>query len=151
MATIRGFEFPEELYYLIERHVWVQPTTNGVCRVGLTPIAYRLLRYSLVAIGVRANVLGKEVPKGRSVAMVESLKYNGPVPAPFTGVVLRANEEVAADPECAAADPYGRGWIIEMQPADWTAASAELLTGAAALTAYRALLESQNITDSVAP
>lgn len=146
MATIRGFEIPESLFYLIERHVWVQSVAEGVARVGLTPVAYRLLRYSLVAISVRPKLLGQEAPKGRSVAMVESLKYNGPVPAPFTGIVLRANPLVEAHPERAAADPYGEGWIVEMQPADWAAASAELLTGAAALAAYRALLESQNIT-----
>lgn len=147
MATIRGFEFPEDRYYLVEKHVWCLPVGGGLVRVGLTPAAYETLKYALVAISVRPGVLGQEVPAGKSVAMVESLKYNGPLPAPFTGVVVRANEAVAADPERAAADPYGAGWIAEMQPTDWAAASATLLTGEAALTAYRALLERQNIAN----
>ena len=145
MTEIRGFHFPEALYYLVEKHVWVEPVADGLVRVGLTPVAYTLLRNSLVAITVRQRVLGQLVMRGKSVAMVESLKYNGPVPAPFTGVVVRMNDQVAADPGLAEADPYG-SWIVEMQPQVWDPAADGLLTGDAATAAYRALLESQNIT-----
>lgn len=148
MARIHGFEFPEDLYYLVDKHVWCRPLGDGSVRVGLTPVAYWLLGRSLVAIAPRPNAVGQEVPKGRSVAMVESLKYNGPVSAPFAGVVVRANDALADAPEQAAADPYGEGWIVEMRPTDWTAASAELLTGDAALAAYRRLLENQKIVNS---
>ena len=48
--------------------------------------------------------------------MIESLKYIGPVPAPFSGVLLRGNPAVEADPELAMRDPYGEGWIAEMRP-----------------------------------
>lgn len=145
MTDIRGFSFPDELYYMVEKHVWVQPVTDGLVRVGLTPVAYALLRHSLVAISVRARVLGQEVPRGRSVAMVESLKYNGPLSAPFAGVVVRANELVTAEPSRAEADPYG-SWIVEMRPHVWDPAADGLVTGAEAMTAYQALLEAQNIT-----
>lgn len=148
MATIRGFEFPEDLYYLVEKHVWVRPVVDGRVRIGLTPVAYQQLRHSLVAISVRPKALGQEIPKGRSVAMVESLKYNGPLLAPLTGIVLSANEALLADPDQAVADPYGAGWIVEMQPSDWAAARAELHTGPAALAAYQALLEAQGIRNA---
>lgn len=146
MATIRGFEFPEELYYLIEKHVWVQFVAGEPARLGLTPVAYRLLRNSLVAITVRPKTLGQEVPRGKTVAMVESLKYIGPLPAPFTGVVVRANARLTDDPDLAVADPYGEGWIAELDPVDRESATAGLLTGQAALDAYRTLLEAQNLT-----
>lgn len=146
MAILRGFEILEDRYYLIEKHVWCLPGAGGVVRVGLTPVAYHLLGDTLVAIAVRASLLDQAVPKGRSVAMVESLKYNGPVPAPFAGVLLSANPLVTMHPEAAAADPYTAGWIVEMQPADWAAASAELASGEAMLAAYRAALERQGIS-----
>lgn len=145
MATVHGFDLPEDLYYLVDKHVWVRPEGQGVVRLGLTPVAYRLLRNSVVAISVKSKSLGHEVEKGKSLAMVESLKYNGPLAAPFRGVLLRGNDRLAADPDLAAADPYGEGWIAEMQPADWEAAQADLLTGRAAIAAYHALLEAQNI------
>ena len=77
--------------------------------------------------------------------MVESLKYIGPLPAPFAGVVERVNEMVQVEPERAAADPYGTGWIAELRTSDWESAASGLLTGEAAMTAYQALLQAQNI------
>ena len=145
MTTIRDFDLPDHLYYLIEKHVWIAPLGDGLTRLGLTPVAYHLLRNTLVAISIRPKVLGNEVLKGKSIAMVESLKYIGPLPAPFTGVVERANAMVQVDPDQAAIDPYGAGWIAELRTADWESAAAGLLTGAAAMIAYRALLEAQNI------
>jgi glycine cleavage system H protein len=145
MPIIRGFDLPEHLYYLVEKHVWAAPPANGVIRVGLTPVAYQLLRHSLVAISVKQSVIGKEVAKGKTIAMVESLKYIGPLPAPVTGVVVRANPSLDDDPAIAERDPYGAGWIVEMTTDDWEAASAGLVTGEAGLAAYRHLLDSQNI------
>ena len=145
MTTIRGFELPDHLYYLIEKHVWVAPRGGGLARLGMTSVGYHLLRDTLVAISVQAKVLGIAVPKGKSIAMVESLKYIGPLPAPFAGVVERVNEMVQVEPDLAAADPYGTGWIAELRTSDWESAAAGLLTGEAAMTAYQALLQAQNI------
>jgi glycine cleavage system H protein len=148
MAILRGFDLPEDLHYLVDKHVWVRPLGGGLARVGLTPVAYHLLRHSLEAISVMQSQLGQEVPKGKSVAMVESVKYIGPVPAPFTGVVVRGNPAALADPSIAERDPYGEGWIVEMSATDWESAAAGLVTGAAAMKAYLALLEAQNIDSS---
>jgi glycine cleavage system H protein len=145
MAQIRGFDLPDDLYFLVEKHVWVAAPVAGVSRVGLTPVAYQLLRHSLVAISVKESVIGKEVAKGKSVAMIESLKFIGPLPAPFTGTVVRANPVLAGDPSIAEKDPYGEGWIVEMSALDWKTAAAGLVTGEAGLADYRKLLESQNI------
>lgn len=145
MTIIRGFDFPDELYYVVEKHVWVQPVGEGVVRVGMTPVAYRMLRNSLVAISVRQKLFGQEVARGKSVAMVESLKYNGPLSAPFTGVVVRANDAVTANPTLAETDPYG-SWIVEMRPHVWNPAADGLLTGEAAMAAYRAWLQAADMT-----
>jgi len=145
MPIIHGFEFPDELYYLVEKHVWVRPAEDGTVRLGLTPVAYKLLRNSIVAISIKAGILGQPVAKGKSLAMVESLKYIGPLSAPFDGVFLRGNDRLASDPDLAAADPYGEGWIAEMRPADWEVSSRDLVTGPAALAVYQALLDGQNI------
>ena len=39
----------------------------------------------------------------------------GPVPAPVTGVLVRANEQLESDPNLAIADPYGEGWIAKVE------------------------------------
>jgi glycine cleavage system H protein len=146
MASIRNCDVREDLYYLVNQHVWALPVGEGRVRVGLTPAGYAVLRHSLVAVALREHNIGKLVPKGKSIALVESLKYIGPVPAPFSGILLCGNERVEADPDLAMNDPYGDGWIAEMQPEDWSVAAAAMLTGEAAVAAYRALLESLNIS-----
>lgn len=146
MATIRGFHLPEDLYYWVEKHVWVRPGLDEGWLLGLTPVAYHLLHHSLEAITVKRGLLGNETVRGKSVALVESVKYIGGVPAPFTGVVVRVNERLMSEPDLAEQDPYGEGWIVVMQPADPAAALAGLVTGAPMLAEYGKLIEAQNIT-----
>jgi glycine cleavage system H protein len=85
------------------------------------------------------------VSKGKSIAMVESLKYIGPLAAPISGILMRANERLQADPDIAPADPYGEGWIAELQPLDWESESAALVTGEAAMAAYEKWLGTEKI------
>jgi glycine cleavage system H protein len=144
MTIIRGFDIPEDLYYWIEKHLWVRPVGEGLFRLGLTPVAYHLLHHSLEAISIKRSVLGMEVPRGKSVAMVESLKYIGGVPAPFACIVVLGNEVLASAPDEAERDPYGAGWIAEVRSVG-QAAERDLLTGEPAITAYRILIEAQNI------
>jgi glycine cleavage system H protein len=142
---IRGWDFPEELYYQVEKHVWVRLLGADTVQVGLTPVGYELLRHSLTAISVRTKNIGQVVPRGKSIAMVESLKYIGPLAAPISGVLVRVNERLKDDPDAASADPYGEGWIAELQPLDWESDSATLVTGEAAIAAYERWLSSEKI------
>lgn len=145
MTIIRTFEIPDGLHYWVEKHVWVSAAGSDLYRVGMTAVAYHLLRHSLEAITVKRSALAGQTPRGKSVAMVESVKYIGGVPAPFTGTVARGNERLAREPMIAEQNPYGEGWIVEMRPADPETALAGLLTGPAAIEAYRKLIEAQNI------
>jgi glycine cleavage system H protein len=146
MARIRNCEVPEDLYYAVPQHVWARRLPSGVVRIGVTPAGYAMLLNSVVAVEILVASLGQQVQKGRSIAMIESLKYIGPVAAPFSGVLLGGNPAVEADPELAMRDPYGEGWIAEMTPDDWEIAAAGLLTGDAAVAAYRKLLDTHNLS-----
>ncbi len=148
MATIRGCNIPEDLYYLLDKHVWVRPLGGNLLRVGMTAVAGKLAGGKLAAVTVKAKNIGQEVKQGKSVATVESSKFVGPVPAPVTGVLLRANDKLAADPNLAIADPYGEGWIAEIQASAWEAEMGSLATGPAGAAAYQAKLEAENITCS---
>ena len=66
----------------------------------------------------------------------------------MTGVLLRANEKLATDPNLAVSDPYGEGWVAEMQASDWDGQKGTLATGAEGVAAYQAKLEADNITCS---
>jgi glycine cleavage system H protein len=146
MANVRGCNLPDDLYYLIERHVWAKPMGGGVTRVGITAVAGKLAGGKLAAITVKAKAIGQPVQQSKSIATVESSKFVGPVPAPISGVLLHANEKLAADPDLAIRDPYGEGWVAEMQAGDWDGEKTGLATGASGIAAYQAEMEAKNIT-----
>lgn len=147
MAVIRGCNLPDELYYYPEKHIWVRPLAEGkLVRVGMTTVAGKLAGGRLNAVTVRAKNIGAEVQRGKSLATVESSKYVGPVPAPVTGVVKRANDKLASDPNLAVSDPYGEGWIAEMEATAWETEKADLLTGPEGLEKYAARLAADNIS-----
>lgn len=146
MATIRGCNLPEDVYYLLEKHVWAKPVEGGLVRVGMTSVAGKLAGGKLAAITVKAKNIGQEVKQGKSLATVESSKFVGPVPAPVTGVLVRANDKLAANPNLAISDPYGEGWIAEVKPSAWDAEVGALVTGAEGVAAYQAKLEAEGVS-----
>ena len=143
MGKIRGCELPEDLYYFAEKHVWAKPVGDGIVRVGMNTVAGKLSGGKLNAVTVRAKNIGAEIPAGKSVATVESSKYVGPVPAPVTGVLKRANDKLAADPNLAITDPYGEGWLAEIEPADWDDDRAQLLDATVYFTVMKAKAEEE--------
>jgi glycine cleavage system H protein len=146
MSDVRGCNLPEDLYYLVEKHVWAKMMEDGTLRVGMTAVAAKLAGSNLAGVTVKAKSIGQEVARGKSVATVESSKFVGPVPAPVTGVLLRGNEKLAADPNVVSRDPYGEGWIAEIKPSNWEADKSSLVSGAAGIAAYQAKLEADNIS-----
>jgi len=146
MTEVRGCNLPEDLYYLIEKHVWAKPMDDGTLRVGMTAVAAKLAGGNLAGVTVKAKNIGQEIAQGKSVATVESSKFVGPVPAPVTGVLLRGNDKLAADPNIVSRDPYGEGWIAEIKPTNWDADKGSLVTGAAGVQAYQTKLEADNIS-----
>jgi glycine cleavage system H protein len=52
----------------------------------------------------------------------------------------------AADPNLAVRDPYGEGWIAELQASQWETEKAGLLTGPEGLAVYEAKLQAENIS-----
>ena len=148
MATVRGCNLPDDLYYLVEKHVWAKPMGGGVIRVGITAVAGKLSGGKLAAITVKSKNIGQEVKQAKSLATVESSKFVGPVPTPITGVLLRANDKLATDPNLAVSDPYGEGWVAEMQATDWEGEKGSLVTGTEGVATYQAKLEADNITCS---
>jgi glycine cleavage system H protein len=79
---------------------------------------------------------GTEVAAGDSFGEVESTKSVSEIYAPVAGRVVARNDQLAEAPELINTDPYGSGWLVEMEPAE-PARVEELLDA----TAYRELTE----------
>ena len=142
MATVSNCDIPEELYYLVEKHVWAR-YEDGLVTVGLTDVAQNLAKGIL---SVTPKAVGKKVVKGKSVATVESSKWVGPVPSPVNGEIVEVNDAVLKDPGNVNREPYGAGWVARIRPQDWDADVSDLKTGSDGIEAYRTFLEHEGIT-----
>jgi glycine cleavage system H protein len=142
MAILFNCNLPDDLYYLIDKHVWVRVSGDGPLTVGINDVAQNLAGPIVSCTPKKA---GRAVPKGQSLATIESSKWVGPVPAPVGGEIVEVNEAVRRNPGLLNRDPYGEGWLVRLRPTSWEAERADLATGPAGLEAYRAFLEAQGI------
>ncbi|MGE5828731.1 MAG: glycine cleavage system protein GcvH [Micromonosporaceae bacterium] len=122
---------PEDLRYTSE-HEWIAPRTGGsTVRIGITDFAQDALGD---IVFVQLPEAGTAVQAGETFGEVESTKSVSEVYAPISGTVVARNDKVAESPELINSDPYGAGWLIEIDPAE----DADL-TGLLDAAAYAAL------------
>jgi glycine cleavage system H protein len=62
--------------------------------------------------------VGAQVGAGAAFGEVESTKSVSDLYAPLAGVVTARNEQLQQTPELINSDPYGAGWIVELEPSD---------------------------------
>jgi glycine cleavage system H protein len=143
MTEVRGCNIPDDRYYWVEKHAWVQLEADGTVRLGITDVAQHMAKG---IINATPKDVGRKVKKGKSAGTLESGKWVGPVTSPVTGEIVEINEAVTANPALINEDPYGEGWFVKVQPADWDGESADLVTGAAGVEAYQKFLEAEGIS-----
>jgi glycine cleavage system H protein len=125
-------DIPEGLRYSRE-HEWVRMSGN-VARVGITDFAQDSLGD---VVFVQLPDVGLDAVAGASISEIESTKSVSDVYVPVSGVVSAVNEALTDRPELVNQDPYGEGWMFEMEVGD--PSQVEALLDAAA---YQALTES---------
>jgi glycine cleavage system H protein len=113
---------PADLKYG-QDHMWARPNANGgLVRVGVTDFAQDSLGD---VVDVSLPRLGETVDAGRPCGDIESVKSVNDLIAPISGTVRGRNDELADAPELINSDPYGQGWMFEIE-ADPTALSTQL-------------------------
>ncbi len=142
MKTINGCDVPEDLYYSVEKHVWGKIESDGMVTMGMTSVAQGLAGKLLY---ITPKKIGRKVAQLKSVATVESGKYVGPVPAPFSGEITTINEDVIQNVSIINTDPYGKGWVCKIKPDNIETDKKNLLTGKDAVDAYKKKIEADGI------
>lgn len=140
MATVKGCNLPDDLYYNVENNVWARREADGTVSVGMTAYACALAGQ---IVSFTPKKAGKAIEQNKSVSTVESGKWVGPVKAPVSGEVVAVNDGLAGKPATINADPYGAGWMVKLKPTNWDAESAALVTGAAAVAAFEAKMTAE--------
>jgi glycine cleavage system H protein len=110
---VSDFEYPDDLQYTAD-HEWVR-IDGDVVRVGITAFAQDALG-DIVYVTLPDE--GASVEARTVCGEVESTKSVSDVYAPVTGTVSARNLTLDSTPEVVNSDPYGEGWMFEVQVPD---------------------------------
>jgi glycine cleavage system H protein len=106
-----SFEIPEDCRYLAS-HEWARPE-NGTVRVGITDFAQDELGD---VVFVELPEAGDGLVREESFGVIESIKAVSDLYAPVGGEVVGVNDALVEAPELVNEDPYGEGWMLEVDP-----------------------------------
>ena len=135
-------DIPEDLSYDIARDVWIR-FDGEIATLGMTDVAQtRCGKFAALSF----REVGKKVAQGKALATIESAKWVGPFPAPFSCEIVATNEEAfSKNILLANKEPYTDGWLVKVRPTNLEAESSHLVTGEAAVAAYQKFMEEQNL------
>jgi glycine cleavage system H protein len=99
------------LHYTTD-HEWVRRTGDDTVRVGITDFAQSALGD---VVFVRLPEVGDELTAGEAFGEVESTKSVSDLYAPVSAKVVAVNQDLDASPQLVNSEPYGGGWLIDLQ------------------------------------
>ena len=94
-----------------EEHEWIK-VEGDTGTVGITTYAQEQLGD---VVFVELPAVGKQVEKGKEMAVVESVKAASEVYAPVSGAVVAVNDKLAAEPATVNAEPMAGGWFVKIK------------------------------------
>ena len=124
-------KIPDDLMYSKD-HEWVR-LIGLVARVGITDYAQDALGD---VVFVQLPNAGQSVEAGSSCSEVESTKSVSDIYVPVSGKIIAVNQVLSESPGLINSDPYGDGWIMEIEVADTTS-----VAGLMNASSYKQLVE----------
>lgn len=130
-------DVPADLHYTAE-HEWVRRTGPDTVRVGITDFAQAALGD---VVFVQLPAVGAALTAGETFGEVESTKSVSDLYAPLSAKVVAVNGELDTNPQLVNSDPYGAGWLLDIQVENTeVAALDQSLTALLSADAYRSTL-----------
>jgi len=112
LKKIAGFTVADDYYYH-QGHSWARIEHGGFARLGVDDFAWRLLGWptdlSLPKIGTKL----RPSEKGWSIKRED---HTAEVLSPMSGIVMTTNQNALKQPDLAKKDPYGKGWLVVIDP-----------------------------------
>jgi glycine cleavage system H protein len=104
---------PDDLKYTAE-HEWARISGTTV-RIGITDFAQQSLGD---VVYVSLPEVGATITQGEPFGEVESTKSVSELFGPVSGTVAARNDALDGQPEMINSDPYGTGWIVDIEVSD---------------------------------
>ena len=125
MAQIKGYNFPDELYYHKE-HSWVKVEDDATVTVGMNDF-FQKAAGDITYVDLPFE--GDAVEAGEVCGKVQSSKWIGKLVAPVSGEIAAINEKLDSDSTLINKDAYGEGWIVKINPSNLEGDLANLMKG----------------------
>lgn len=139
---ILGFEYPGDAYFLLEEDMWCRPCADGHMEVGVTAFGIHLSGDFYMC---RPKPVGTELAQGQAVAVAELSKSVVAIRSPVSGRVAEVNPLLADKPELVHREPYGRGWLVRIEPTRWHEDLARLAHGESLVAAATARMRREKL------
>jgi len=124
---------PEELLFSKD-HEWIE-SGKSPAKIGVSDYAQEELTD---VVYVELPEVGAEVSKGDSIVTLESVKATSDVYAPASGKITTVNADLEDSPQKINEEPYGAGWLVEIEITD-----SSDLSGMMDYSAYQKYLEDE--------
>ncbi|RUS45583.1 glycine cleavage system protein GcvH [Cohnella sp. AR92] len=95
-----------------EEHEWAGAQGSSVVRIGITDFAQHQLGD---IVFVELPEVGAALEANETMGTIESVKTVSDLFSPVSGTVVKVNELLVDSPEKVNEDPYGEGWIVEVE------------------------------------
>ena len=126
IVEVAGFGVALDRAYDGTGHFWVSMVGPDRARIGMDALG---VETSGTIAQLAFLPVGEPLKRGEAFGSLEAAKFVGPLTSPLSGTVAAANDAVVADPALVERDPYGAGWLVELDLADPGELS-ELVSGA---------------------
>ena len=107
---IEGFDFPDDLLYYPEEHVWIK-SEEDLLVIGITSLG-QYMAGKIFQVSVKPK--GTKITPRTVVFTLESAKWIGKFRLPIEGEIVEVNEEVIKNPSLINEKPY-EAWIVKVK------------------------------------
>ena len=87
-------------------------------------------------VSIRMEELGNSFSKGDGFGSIEAEKHVGPLKMPLSGKITAVNEKVLENPRLLNTEPYGKGWLMEIEMSRFEEEKKDLLVGETNITTW---------------
>ncbi len=121
-----------------KNHTWAHLLRSGEARIGICSLLTNLTG------SVNLKMLkepGSRVARGEILAEISQNGKRMTIVSPVSGTVTGLNPSLGDDPSLLHEDPYGKGWVCSIRPADWIAETGGFRVADGATAWFRMELE----------
>jgi len=115
IVEVAGFAVALDRAYDGSGHFWISMIGPDRARIGMDALG---VETSGTLAQLAFLPVGEHLKRGEAFGSLEAAKFVGPLTSPLSGTVAMTNDAVVTDPALVERDPYGDGWLVELDLAD---------------------------------